>query len=135
MFQCIVLECSSFLVRANASFPRVMRIIVQVDFTRFIFYYFYDRLLANLICSSGFFARANQLFYRFGTEFRLRNSIISWYESYVRLITLACVQARPICAREGSYVSPFLYVPTRIRTNPLAFLKIQIRDSYELFYK
>ncbi len=43
--------------------------------------------VANLICSFGFFARADHLFNRFRKLFRVRNGIVTWYESCVRLIS------------------------------------------------
>ena len=52
-----------------------------------------------LICSSGFCARANHLFNRFRTVFRVRNGIVTLHESCVRLISpsdflpRACVRA------------------------------------------
>jgi hypothetical protein len=53
--------------------------------------------ISNLICSFGFFARANHWFYRFRTLFRVRNGIVTLYGSCVRLISpsnLACARAR-----------------------------------------
>jgi hypothetical protein len=88
--------------------------------------------VANLICRSGFFALASNLFYRFRTVFRLRDGKVTLYESCVRLISsfdLPCVRARvracarPICGRVSGYRGPFTYVSTRIRDYPPNFFQ------------
>ena len=87
-------------------------------------------LVRNLICPSGFFARANNLFYQFRTIFRVRNGIIMWYESRVRLISLiwrACV--RHASAREVILLYSYIFrhdfvlirLISRVR-HPLSYL-------------
>ncbi len=96
------------------------------------------RQVANLICSSGFFACANHLFYRFWTVFRVRGGIVTWYESCVRLISpfdfllRACVRA---CVRSAAAwvviaIYSYLFWQESVIIRPFSF-KIQIRDPYD----
>jgi hypothetical protein len=55
--------------------------------------------IADLICSSGFFAHANHLFYRFRMAFRVRNGIVTFYESCVRLISPSNLAHVRVCVR------------------------------------
>ena len=100
---------------------------------------FFRFRVANLICSSGFFARENHLFYRFRTIFRVRYVIRSWYESCVRLISpsnlVMCSRTR---VRSASTQVVFVPYSESFRhqcvINRLLSSKIHIRDSREIFY-
>ena len=95
--------------------------------------------VANLICSSGFFARANYLFYRFRTIFRVRNGIVTWYESCVRAVSPSdlVLGARP-CDRFAYALVVFVLFSESFRHRfviiRLLSFKIHLRYSYEIFF-
>jgi hypothetical protein len=101
-----------------------------------------DHTIANLNCSSGFFARANHLLHRFRTVLSVSNGVIACYESRVRLISpfdlvrvCACVRA---CVY--AYVCVFIVLYSYMFRHGLVLIclvsiKIQILDPYELLQK
>ncbi len=106
------------------------------DFIRFFQFIQINSQISFIL--TGFFARANYMFYRFRTVFRVRYVIRPWYESRVRLVSpfdfLLCV--RPHVRSMRALVvfalnsESLLYQSVIIR---MLSSKIQIRDSYELY--
>ena len=94
--------------------------------------------VANLICSSGFFARANRLFHRFRTVFCARNGIVvTLYESRVRSIppsdlygAYALVRSESARVVIGVYYYIFRHGSVIIRQ---VSFQIQIWNPYGLF--
>jgi len=129
--------CSPTLV---LSLNTVEKSVPKSEFTIRCVHYTGDQYtgVVAVTCSSGYLARANQLYYRFRTVFRVRNGIVTLYKSFVRLIppsdlacVRACVRARVLtCVRVSSYRAIFFSVSTRIHNNLPYFSQIQIRDRY-----
>ena len=87
-------------------------------------------VIANYICSSGFFARANHRFYRFRTVFCVWNvvQILRSFNFSFCIFFRACVRARVrarvrACGLVSSYGGLFLFVSTQIRNNPPDFFQ------------
>ncbi len=88
---------------------------------------------------TGFFARANHLFYRFRTVFRLRNVIRPWYESRVRPVSpsdLVLPRLRASVAARALVVFVLYSLLFRHRFVIIRLLsfKIHVRYSCEFFY-